>query len=77
MKNKFRTGYFVEKTDGFIYLYVAETQQWIHLPSDFVNYDEKIGVANYDSDDLLKRCEYIGNTINDLVKYVVNKKLSE
>ena len=78
MKNKkIKAGYYVEKDDGFIYLYDAETEQWTYLPSDSIDDDDEIGVAIYDSTDLLKRCKYIGNTINDLVKYVVNKKLSE
>lgn len=78
MKNKkIKAGYYVEKDDGFIYLYDAETKQWTYLPSDSIDDDDEIGVAIYDSDDLLKRCKYIGNTINDLVKYVVNEKLAD
>jgi len=76
MKNKIKAGYYIEKNDRFIYLYVGESKQWYYLPSDSID-DDKIEVADYDTNDLLKRCKYIGNTINDLVKYVVNDKLSD
>ena len=73
--NKPKSGYYIEKTDGFIYLYLAETKQWIYLRSNSKD-NVEISVSEYESNHLFKRCKYVGNTVSDLVKRVVTLKIN-
>jgi hypothetical protein len=70
-----KSGYYIEKNNGFIYLYLKEENQWVFLSSDSI--DEESGFPDYNSKDLLKRCKYVGKHLNDLIEYVVNTKLTK
>jgi hypothetical protein len=70
-----KSGYYIEKNDGWIYLYLKEENRWVFLSSD--SSDEESGFPVYDSKDLLKSCKYVGKHLNDLIKYVVNTKLAK
>ena len=75
MKNTSKAGYYVEKNDGFIYLYLKEENKWVFLSPD--SSEEESGFPVYDSKDLLKRCKYVGKHLNDVIKHVVNTKLAK
>ncbi len=72
MKNKTpKPGYYIEKEEGYIYLYLKDENQWVFL-SDTSG--ETNGFPDYETADILKRSKYIGNNLNDLIKHVVNSK---
>jgi hypothetical protein len=70
-----KPGYYIEKKEGFIYLYLRAENQWVFLSPDSI--EEESGFPNYDSKNLLKRCKYVGKGLNHLIKHVVNSKLAK
>ena len=74
MKNKTpKPGYYIEKEEGYIYLYLKDENQWVFL-SDTSG--ETNGFPDYETADILKRSKYVGKNLNDLFKHVVNSKFS-
>ena len=72
MKNKTpKAGYYIEKEEGYIYLYLKDENQWVFLSDTS---DETSGFPDYDTADILKRSKYIGKNLNHLFKHVVNSK---
>ena len=72
MKNKTpKSGYYIEKAEGYIYLYLKDENQWVFL-SDTSG--ETNGFPDYETTDILKRSNYIGKNLSDLIKHVVNSK---
>jgi len=72
MKNKTpKCGYYIEKEEGYVYLYLKDENQWVFL-SDTSG--ETNGFPDYETADILKRSKYIGKNLNDLIKHVVNSK---
>lgn len=63
-----KPGYYIEKEDGYIYLFLKDENRWVFLS---VTSDETNGFPDYET---LKRSKYVGKNLNDLFKHVVNSK---
>lgn len=72
-----KAGYYIEKNDAFIYLYLKEENQWVFLSSDSSDEESGFTLSFYDSEYLLKNCKYVGKHLNDVVKHVVNSNLAK
>ena len=67
-KLTFKPGYYIRKNEGYLYLYVPEvSSRVIFLSTDS---GDTTGFTNYDTKELLSRCEYLGKHVRHLAEHV-------
>lgn len=72
-KKTIKPGYYSEKSEGFIYLYIPGCEilkgHFIFLPTDSGD-DDAMGRIEYDNEELHSRCKYLGTDLSDLIKHL-------